>query len=86
MRMMDDGEEDDKIIAVAENDPMYNHYNTLNDLSPSTKNIIKQFFSIYKSLDKSKKVEVGDIIEAEEAKKIVTNAVELYKEKFDELD
>ena len=79
--MIDNEEMDDKIIAVANNDPFYKHYETLEDLPPSTIEVIKQFFNIYKKIE-NKGVEIGEISGQEEAMKIVTESIELYKKTF----
>lgn len=55
--MIDDGERDEKIIAVPAADPRYNHIKDLSDLSPHVKKEIEHFFSHYKDLQ-NKKVEI----------------------------
>ena len=40
----DQGEKDDKIIAVCADDPEYRHYNDLSELSPHRLQEIKRFF------------------------------------------
>lgn len=82
MRMVDANEMDDKIIAVANNDPFYKHFETLEDLPPSTVKVIKQFFEIYKAIEK-KDVEVGEISGSEVAQKIVQDSIQLYKDSFE---
>ena len=79
--MVDNEEMDDKVIAVANNDPFYKHYETLDDLPPSTLDVIKQFFNIYKKIE-NKNVEIGEILGTEDAKKIVEESIELYKKEF----
>ena len=81
MRMVDNEEMDDKVIAVANNDPFYKHYETLDDLPPSTLDVIKQFFNIYKKIE-NKNVEIGEILGTEDAKKIVEESIKLYKKEF----
>ncbi|KAG1334450.1 putative Soluble inorganic pyrophosphatase 1 [Cocos nucifera] len=44
MPMIDQGEKDDKIIAVCADDPEYHHYNDLNELSPHRLAEIRRFF------------------------------------------
>ncbi|WOL12295.1 soluble inorganic pyrophosphatase isoform X1 [Canna indica] len=44
MPMLDQGERDDKIIAVCEDDPEYRHYNDISELSPHRLAEIKRFF------------------------------------------
>lgn len=50
--MVDDGEKDEKIIAVPSKDPRYNHIKDLSDLSPHIKKEIEHFFLHYKDLQK----------------------------------
>jgi inorganic pyrophosphatase len=44
MPMIDQGEKDDKIIAVCTDDPEYRHYNDLSELSPHRVQEIRRFF------------------------------------------
>ena len=48
MQMLDDGEKDDKIIAVAENDMSVNHMNDISDLPEHFVKELKNFFEDYK--------------------------------------
>jgi inorganic pyrophosphatase len=48
--MVDQGEIDDKIISVANNDPSYAHIKSLKDLPPYAEAEIKRFFEDYKKL------------------------------------
>ncbi|XBI60521.1 hypothetical protein VPH35_041443 [Triticum aestivum] len=48
MPMIDQGEKDDKIIAVCADDPEYRHYNDISELSPHRLQEIKRFFEDYK--------------------------------------
>lgn len=50
MRMTDQGELDDKIIAVANNDMSVNHYNNIEDLPKHIILQIRRFFEEYKQL------------------------------------
>lgn len=50
MRMIDQGEGDDKIIAVAKNDKSINHVNDISDLPEHILQQIHRFFSDYKKL------------------------------------
>jgi inorganic pyrophosphatase len=49
--MEDDAGQDWKVIAVAENDPMYRDVHTLDDLPQHFKREVKQFFESYKVLE-----------------------------------
>ncbi|WP_422359766.1 inorganic diphosphatase [Reichenbachiella sp.] len=79
MRMLDGGEADDKIIAVAENDMSVNHMNDIGDLPPHFTKELKNFFEDYKKLEQ-KTVEVEEFQDAATAKEIILQSIEDYKE------
>jgi len=81
MRMIDGGEIDDKIIAVAANDVSVNYISEIANLSPNFSNEIKHFFEEYKRLE-NKTVEVIEFQDSATAKKIIQEAIDCYKEKF----
>ncbi|PBQ30285.1 inorganic pyrophosphatase [Sphingobacteriaceae bacterium] len=81
MRMIDGGESDDKIIAVAANDVRVNYINDLESLPPYFSNEIKHFFEEYKRLEK-KTVEVIEFRDSETARQIVQQAIVDYSAKF----
>src|ERR1700737_4156265 len=60
MTMIDSGASDDKVIAVATDDPDFSTYLEARDLPPHRLLVLKRFFSDYKQLE-GKKVEVEDI-------------------------
>lgn len=57
MRMIDQGEMDDKILAVAKNDKSINHITDIEQLPEHLLQQVNRFFSDYKALE-NKKVEV----------------------------
>ncbi|MNV71194.1 Inorganic pyrophosphatase [compost metagenome] len=81
MNMVDGGEQDDKIIAVAKNDPVFNYIKDIEQLPPHTMKEIVQFFESYKALEK-KHVIVEGVKGREEAQRILIEAIELYKTEF----
>lgn len=81
MQMIDGGEMDDKIIAVAKGDKNWNHINDLDELNPHTLNEIRAFFEDYKKLE-NKKVEIKGFLNKAEAIRIFEQSVVDYKEKF----
>jgi inorganic pyrophosphatase len=81
MKMIDQGELDDKIIAVHANDPEYAHFNSINELPPHRMQEVKKFFEDYKSLEK-KKVQVDEFLDEEAARQSVLEAIELYQKEF----
>ena len=72
--MMDGGEHDDKIIAVAENDMSVNHYNDISELPDHFIREMRNFFEDYKKLE-HKTVEVKEFQNAKLAKEIVAQAI-----------
>jgi inorganic pyrophosphatase len=81
MRMIDGGEADDKIIAVAAGDPTINHINDISELPQHFISEMRNFFEDYKKLE-NKSVIVEDFEDSTVAKEIVKKAIEDYKIKF----
>ncbi|MCG8576366.1 MAG: inorganic diphosphatase [Flavobacteriales bacterium] len=81
MRMLDGGEMDDKIIAVAKNDMSVNHINDISELPPHTIRELRSFFEDYKKLE-NKSVVVEEFQGKETALEVVNQSVEDYKAKF----
>lgn len=81
MQMIDGGEDDDKIIAVAANDPGVNHYNNIEELPKHFFDELRHFFEEYKKLE-NKKVKVEEFGDKSTALKIIEEAIEFYKTTF----
>ncbi len=81
MEMIDNNEVDDKIIAVADQDPYYKDVHSLEDLPKIQVAQIKEFFENYKALE-NKIVDIKEFADAAKAKKIIEEAIELYKVTF----
>ena len=81
MRMIDGGEADDKIIAVAAGDPSVNHINDISELPQHFISEMRNFFEDYKKLE-NKTVVVEEFQNKELAKQIVLKAIQDYKNKF----
>ncbi|MES2558912.1 MAG: inorganic diphosphatase [Bacteroidota bacterium] len=77
MRMVDQGEADDKIIAVANNDMSVNHIQNIEDLPPHTTIEMQRFFEDYKKLE-NKEVVVEKFFGKKEALDIIRESIELY--------
>jgi inorganic pyrophosphatase len=81
MQMIDRGEADDKIIAVAENDPGVSHINNLSEVPETLLAELKHFFENYKTLEQ-KKVVVDEILPREAAHDIILKSIQLYQKTF----
>ena len=81
MQMLDQGEKDDKIIAVATGDMSVNHLNDTSDLAEHFVRELQNFFEDYKKLE-NKTVVIEDFQNRETALKIVDKARLDYKKKF----
>lgn len=77
MRMLDHGEADDKIIAVAANDMSVNHFNDISDLPRHFKRELRAFFEDYKKLEE-KEVKIEHFLGKEDAMKIIEKSFEDY--------
>lgn len=78
MRMLDNGEADDKIIAVAANDMSVNHINDISELPPHSIKETRSFFEDYKKLE-NKEVVVEDFQNKEVAFEIIKKSIEDYQ-------
>ena len=83
MQMIDSGQVDDKIIAVAAKDPSVNHYSKMEDLPQHFLLELRNFFEQYKVLE-NKKVEIDNFQDKDTACKVIKDAIEFYKENFRE--
>lgn len=81
MQMIDSGQLDDKIIAVASKDPSVNHYTKIEDLPQHFLLELRNFFEQYKVLE-NKKVEIDNFQDKGTAWKVITDAIEFYKENY----
>ena len=81
MQMIDSGEKDDKIIAVATKDPSVNHISSLEEMPRHFVNELRNYFEQYKVLE-NKEVQIEDFQNKEMAYQIIEEAIAYYKEKF----
>jgi hypothetical protein len=82
MQMVDQDEEDDKIIAVHEHDPAFSHYRDISELPQHTLYELQQFFEDYKKLE-HKKVRIERRLGWEQAHRIIEKSFQLYDASFD---
>jgi inorganic pyrophosphatase len=81
MHMVDEGENDEKIICVHLDDPEYRAYEHHSELPEHRLAELQRFFQDYKVLE-GKEVDVGDFSDPDEAKDAVSHAIRLYDEHF----
>ncbi|XP_042030402.1 soluble inorganic pyrophosphatase 4-like isoform X3 [Salvia splendens] len=77
MPMIDQGERDDKIIAVCADDPEFRHYQDINELPPHRLAEIRRFFEDYKK-NENKSVAVKEFLPAETAIDAIKYSMDLY--------
>ena len=81
MRMIDKGEADDKIIAVAADDVSVSHINDVTDLPEYFRVELKHFFENYKTLE-NKKVVVDEFQSRHKAMEIIKEGINLYQQVY----
>lgn len=82
MRMVDDGEKDDKILAVPAEDPRYDGVHDMDDVQDHVLKEIAHFFATYKDLEEGKEVKVNGWDGQEKAIQAVDHSLELYERRF----
>ncbi len=81
MNMVDDGDADDKIIAVPIDDPRWQKVQDLADINPHTIKEMGHFFNTYKKLQ-NKEVLVKGFQGAQAAKNAFERGLDLYQKKY----
>jgi len=84
MTMVDGGATDDKIIAVATNDPEFSEYLEARDLPGHRLLVLKRFFQDYKQLE-GKQVQVEEIRPAYAAITVIEQSLARYQKHREEL-
>lgn len=79
--MIDNGRCDEKIIAIPFGDPTYNIYTDISQLPKHIFDEMTHFFTVYKALE-NKETAVNEVQGADEAIKIITDAIDSYIENF----
>lgn len=82
MSMLDDGEQDDKIIAVPAEDPRFEHMTDLEDIPSQLRDEIAEFFETYKRLEPGKRTTVEGWSDRAAAFEAIEHARELYADLF----
>ncbi len=81
IKMIDNNESDEKIIAVAKKDPFLNCYKDISELPSHISSEIKHFFEVYKQLEQ-KQTLVEEMLGKEEAENIIDKCIERYNKEF----
>lgn len=79
--MIDNGHNDEKIIAIPFSDPSYNIFKDITDLPPHIFEEMRHFFSVYKNLE-GKETAVKEVNNREEAIKTIEKALADYHKSF----
>ena len=79
MHMIDDGDSDDKIIAVPTGDPRWDHVNDIDDINKHTLKEMEHFYSTYKKIQE-KDVKVTGFDNKDAAKEAIKRSLDLYQE------
>lgn len=83
--MIDGGEADDKIIAVLNNDHVYDEANDISDLPKVMIERLHHYFMTYKiQPGKSLSVEIGEAYGREHAHKVIQASMDDYRERYGE--
>lgn len=81
IKMLDNGRNDEKIIAVPFSDPTFNSIHDLSELPAHRFDEMAHFFAVYKALE-GKETVPGDVMGREEAISIIKGALSNYIEHF----
>lgn len=79
--MLDNGRNDEKIIAIPFNDPTYNSYTDISELPQHIFEEMTHFFTVYKSLE-NKETVVDEVKGRSDAIKIIEDTIKNYRDKF----
>lgn len=79
--MIDSGSGDEKIIAVAKDDPIYKRYTDISELPAHMFEEMKHFFSVYKMLE-NKSTVVDKLNGRDIAIETISKAISTYNQKF----
>ena len=85
--MIDNNQADDKLIAVMNNDALYEDYRDVSDLPPKVVNRLRHYFLTYKDLPGNPAdVEITHVYGREEAMDLIARSIKDYQTRFENLD
>lgn len=78
LKMRDDKGDDDKIVAVAVDDPAFAHYHNIGELPPHVTIELERFFRDYKVLE-AKETEIDELYDQKVALEVMSRALQSYR-------
>ena len=81
LHMIDEDEDDTKIIAVYDTDPRFKDFKSMKEVPDHIQKELKHFFTTYKELQ-GKHTKVLEVMDKDEAIKAVERGSKLYAEKY----
>ena len=81
IKMIDNGANDEKVIAIPFDDPTYNTYKDISELPKHIFDEMAHFFTVYKQLE-NKQTAVKELFDRREAEEIIQMCINQYNEKF----
>jgi inorganic pyrophosphatase len=86
-RMIDNNQADDKLVAVMNNDALYEDYQEISDLPEKVVNRLRHYFLTYKDLPGNPAdVEITHVYGREEALDLISRSIDDYTTRFENLD
>ena len=79
--MIDEKGRDDKVIAVAVDDPEVNHFHDVDEFAPHRLRELKRFLLDYKVLE-GKRVDIEQLRGPKDAARVIADAMKLYRDKI----
>jgi len=87
LRMIDDGEADDKIIAVMHKDEVYGNWTDISDLPANVVNRLRHYFLTYKQLPGEESTcEITHVYGREEAHEVIRKSRQDYQDTYGDLE
>jgi len=88
LRMIDDNEADDKIIAAMRGDAIYGHMRDIHECPPAMIDRLKHYFLTYKDAPGARKrnTEITHVYGREEAHEVIERSMHDYTEKYGDLE
>ena len=84
LKMIDGGDQDDKVICVATKDRFFNGFDSVKQLPEHLSKEIMHFFSVYKTLE-GKETKADEMQDADAAREMVKTCMEMYDKEFPDM-